>query len=223
MARRRVHSDDAILDAARDLLVHSGPEAATTGAISARSGAPVGSLYHRFGSRGRIFAEVWLRTVRRFQEELQEELQAGPPADGAHREVERALAVADRVVDFAVRHPEDARLLLEGRREELVAGADLPEETRQALAGLNRPVARLLEDLAAEVFGAATPQALEAVTIAVVDVPYAVVRRHLRRGTSPGEHRALVAQAARALLQAPGVAVGDGAEPGKNLRAHRDT
>lgn len=71
--------------------------------------------------------------------------------------------------------------------------------------------------------GAATPQAREAVTIAVVDVPYAVVRRHLRRGTSPGEHRPLVAQAVRALLQAPGPAVGDGAEPGKNLRAHRDT
>jgi hypothetical protein len=35
------------------------------------------------------------------------------------------------------------------------------------------------------------------------DVPYAIVRRHLGRGTSPQIHRDLVASTVRAVLQAP--------------------
>ena len=70
MARPRLHGDDAVLDAARDVVLEAGSGAATTAAVSARSGAPVGSLYHRFGSRDRLLAELWLRTVRRFQDGL---------------------------------------------------------------------------------------------------------------------------------------------------------
>ncbi|MCA1655082.1 MAG: TetR/AcrR family transcriptional regulator, partial [Pseudonocardiaceae bacterium] len=68
MARTRLHTDERILDAARDLWLAD--RAVTTGGISERSGAPVGSLYHRFGSRDALLASLWLRTVRRFQEGL---------------------------------------------------------------------------------------------------------------------------------------------------------
>lgn len=197
MARRRLHSDDAILDAARDLIVRGGPDAATTAAISSASGAPVGSLYHRFGSRAQLFAEVWLRTASRFQTGL---LTVAGTEAGSGAAVERALAAADWTVEFAVRHPDDARLLLLARREDLLAAADLPATTARALDGLNEPVGHLLRGLAAELFGTAAPRHLELVTIAVVDVPYAIVRRHLRRGSSPGPHRHLVATTVRALL-----------------------
>jgi AcrR family transcriptional regulator len=190
-----LHSDETILDATRDLLVRGGPDAATTAAISTASGAPVGSLYHRFGSRTQLFAQVWLRTVSRFQAGL---LAAADGTTG----IERALAVADWTVEFAIRHPDDARLLLQGRREELLADADLPAETRQSLATLNRPVARLLRQLAVDLFGAATPRQRELLTIAVIDVPYAIVSRHLRHGTSAKTHRDLVAGTVRALLRA---------------------
>jgi AcrR family transcriptional regulator len=194
MARPRLYSDEAILDATRDLLVHGGPEAATTAAISATSGAPVGSLYHRFGSRTQLLAEVWLRTVRRFQDGL---LAAANTGTG----IKRALAAADWIVEFAVRHPDDARLLLQARREELLSNADLPAQTRQALVALNEPVTELLHQLAVDLFGAATPQRLELLAIAVIDVPYAIVRRHLGRGTSPRTHRHLIASTVRTLLE----------------------
>lgn len=196
MARPKLHSDDAILDAARDLLVRGGPGAATTAAISSTSGAPVGSLYHRFGSRPQLLAEVWLRTVRRFQAGLLAAATSGTA-------IERALAAADWTVEFALRHPADARLLLQARREELLADADLPAHVRQSLTDLNKPVIDLLRGLAADLFGAPTPARLERLAIAVVDVPYAVVRRHLSRGTSPRVDRDLVSHAVRALLDAP--------------------
>lgn len=196
MVRRRLHSDEAILDAARDLLAQGGPPAATTGAISARSGAPTGSLYHRYGSRTRLFAEVWLRAVRRFQAGL---LTAAATGAG----IERAVAAADWSVEFALRHPADARLLLQAGKEQLIAEAELPAELREALADLNTPVADLLRRLAIDLFGSAAARHVELLTIAVVDVPYAVVRRHVQRGTSPEAHRRLVAETVRALLRSP--------------------
>lgn len=197
MSRRRVHSDDVILDATRDLLVRGGPDAATTGAISALSGAPTGSIYHRYGSRTRLFAEVWLRTVTRFQ--------AGLLAATTGSGLERLLAAADWTVEFAVRHPADARLLLQADRAQLLVEAGLPPETRRALTDLNAPVAELIRDLATELFGTAAPEHAELVSIAVVDVPYAIVRRHLRRGTSPEPHRDLVATTVRALVESRAV------------------
>jgi AcrR family transcriptional regulator len=194
-----LHSDDVILDAVRDLLVRGGPDAATTAAISSLSGAPIGSLYHRFGSRTQLFAEAWLRTVNRFQAGL---LTAANTRTG----IDRALAAADWTVEFAVRHTDDARLLLQARREELLAGTDLSAQTRQALAVLNEPLNELLHQLAVDLFGAATPQQLELLTIAVIDVPYAIVRRHLHRRSSPQIHRELVGNTVRALLASPGVA-----------------
>ena len=111
--------------------------------------------------------------------------------------------MADWTVEFAVRHPADARLLLQARREELLADADQPAHTRQSLAALNEPVTDLLRRLAADLFGAPTPQRMERLAIAVVDVPYAIVRRHLGRGTSPEIHRDLVSSTVRVLLEAP--------------------
>jgi AcrR family transcriptional regulator len=194
MARRRVHSDDVILDAARDLLVQGGPESTTTAAISARSGAPTGSLYHRYGSRTRLFAELWVRTVTRFQTGL-----LAAAATGAG--VERVLAAADWIVEFAARHPADARLLLQTSRGQLLANAELPAETTRTLVDLNKPVADLLHELAVDLFGTATPHHVERLTIAMVDVPYAIVRRHLQHGTSAAPYRHLVADTVRALLE----------------------
>lgn len=111
------------------------------------------------------------------------------------------LAAADWSVEFAVRHPEDARLLLQASKAQLLADAELPPETRQALADLNKPVADLLHQLATDVFGTAAAQQVDLVTIAVVDVPYAIVRRHLQQGTSAETHRHLIARTVRALVE----------------------
>lgn len=57
MPRAVAHDAGAILDAARGLVLEGGPRAAGVAAIAAASGAPVGSIYHRFGSRDGLLEE----------------------------------------------------------------------------------------------------------------------------------------------------------------------
>ena len=85
-------------------------------------------------------------------------------------------------VAFALERPADAHLLLRfGRRELLDAepSADLAAE----LATVNAPLERAVRRLARRVFGATTAEAVERTTFAVVDLPLAVLTRHLRAGT----------------------------------------
>ena len=66
MAPPRKHETDVILDAARTLVLSEGPRAASVAAIAATSGAPAGTLYHRFGNRNGILTAAWLRALERF-------------------------------------------------------------------------------------------------------------------------------------------------------------
>ena len=68
MPRPTLHSTNAILDSARKLLLEQGAGSATIEAIAGASGAPTGSIYHRFGSRDAMLARLWIRAVRRSQE-----------------------------------------------------------------------------------------------------------------------------------------------------------
>src|SRR6185312_6438634 len=83
MPRPLLHDPDEVLDAARDLIVEGGPRAAGIRAIAERSGAPSGSLYHRFGSRDELVARAWLRAVRRFQAGYVAALDAAVAQDAA--------------------------------------------------------------------------------------------------------------------------------------------
>ena len=56
MAPPRKHDTDTILDAARALALRDGPRAVSVAAIARESGAPIGTLYHRFSSRDGILA-----------------------------------------------------------------------------------------------------------------------------------------------------------------------
>ncbi len=194
MGRPRLHADDTVLDATRDLVL-AGGGGATTAALSTRSAVPVGSLYHRFGSRDALLAELWLRTVKRFQAGLFAAATAAPPG------LDRAVAAAAWTVDFATDQPADARLLLLTRREELVRDASLPATVRAALEDLNEPVIRMLRQLAAEIFGHADRGTVEVVVIAVVDLPYAHVRRHLLAGGDAGRHRPALLRVVRHTLE----------------------
>ncbi|MFC7546482.1 TetR/AcrR family transcriptional regulator [Plantactinospora sp. GCM10030261] len=194
---RRTHSDEQILAAVRDLLLAHGPRGVTTAAISQRSGAPTGSLYHRFGSRSVMVAELWIRTIRRFHADLFEATSAAEPG------LPRALAAALAVVDFATQHPEDARLLLVASRADLDADASLPAELAEALRTLNDPVTALLKQVTTELYGSVTRDGVDRVTIGTISLPYTVVRHRLLQDGDPADLRHLVETAARAVLTAP--------------------
>lgn len=67
MARPPRFDTDQLLDAAVALAAAGGPAAVTMSAVAQAVGAPSGSVYHRFAGRPALLAEVWLRTVERFQ------------------------------------------------------------------------------------------------------------------------------------------------------------
>ena len=178
MGRQRVHQPQAILDAARTLVLDEGAGAATIGAIASASGAPVGSIYHAFRSRDTLLARLWIRAVGRSQTRFLEALEgAGDPLDGA-------VAAALSVYDFARDEPGDARLLASLRREDLIQ-MPLPAAVAAELADLNAPIEKAIGALARRLFGKAGKERVEQVALAVFDLPYGALRRHLVAGKRP--------------------------------------
>jgi AcrR family transcriptional regulator len=168
MGRPAKFSQTQILDAAVEIAAEGGPGAVTMAAISARLGAPTGSLYHRFGSRDLLLAELWLRGVREFQRGFAAALAAGD-----------AEAAALHTPRWCREHPAEAAVLLLHRREDLAA--QWPAELGDDLAALNAQVATALDE-----FTAGRPGLdRERLVFAVIDVPYGAVRRHLMARRSP--------------------------------------
>jgi len=191
--RPQLHSTDSILDAARELVLDSGARAATLDGIVAASGAPKGSIYHRWPTLNDLLAAMWIRAVRRSQESFLAALDDPDPAEGA-------VAAALTVHDFAQAHPADARLLASLRRKDLIDSAGDPA-LKTSLEQLNRPLEAAIRELARRLQRRATRTALEQTTFAVVDLPLGAVRRHLIAGTPlPSSLRAQLEAAVRAAL-----------------------
>lgn len=192
MAAHRKHDTDLILDSARALVLRVGPRAASVKAIAAASGAPVGTLYHRFGSRDGVLAAAWLRALERFAERAMASARAGAGP------VESAAGMSAAAIGFARDEPDDAQLLLSVRRDDLLDAAP-GDDFRTRLDEINTPLAAELRRIARELHGRAGERAVETVTRAVVDVPYAAIRRRGR--DLPAWLEEDVAASTRALLQ----------------------
>ncbi len=190
MAPPRKHQTDVILDAARALVLADGPRAASVGAIASASGAPAGTLYHRFSNRDGILAAAWLRALGRFQRRA-----LAATADSV---LESAVATAVAAIDFMREVPDDARLLVALRPSDLLDGER--DELEQRLAAQNAPLIERLTTFASELYGSSDPRNIDAVARAIVDLPYAVVRRHANSTPIPDWLEDDVAAASRVLL-----------------------
>jgi AcrR family transcriptional regulator len=200
MGRLRLYTSDQILDGARSLVLGGGVAAATIGNIARASGAPAGSIYYRFDSREALLAELWMRAVERAQQHCIGAVEAVTEAGG--EPAEAVVAGGLSIFDFVLTVPADAQLLVSMRRTDLIR-SPLPPPLVERLRALNRPVARVVGRLAGQLFGHPSAPARELVTLAVFDLPYGAVRRHLLAGaTPPPEHRAYVERAIRAVLDA---------------------
>jgi AcrR family transcriptional regulator len=196
MGRHQIHSADSILDAARTVLLERGARSTTVAAIASVSGAPKGSIYHRFGSQDELLAAMWIRAVERSQAAFIDALDGEDPRAAA-------VAAALSVHDFAVRHPHDARLLASVRREDLLQRIDAPRLKRR-LTALNRPLEAELGKLSRRLFGSASKANVERTVCAVVDLPLGAVRRHLiARSPIPRTLRGQLDAAVRAALAKP--------------------
>ena len=171
MPRPTLHDTEAVLDATRELILDVGPRGTGIREISRRSGAPSGSLYHRFSSRDNLVALAWLRAVRRFQAGYVQALEHRDPADA----ISEAIAWA---VEYALREPHDTLLLLSHGQADLLDGAPAAE-TADQLAAVNQRLERTLRALSRRLFASVAAPALERVSYAVIDLPYAALRRHV--------------------------------------------
>ena len=196
MPRPTLHPPDAILDAARSVVLRTGARSATVEAIAEESGAPVGSLYHRFASRDELLARLWIRAAQRSQRAL---------IAAARRErdaLEAAVGAAVALCDFAISNPEDARLLVSIRLSDLLAGEPslaIAEELHE----LNRPLGEIYGELARRLYGSARSAPRRRVDYACGDLPIATITRRLRRGErlTAGD-REMLETAVRAVLEA---------------------
>lgn len=178
MGRPELHAAEAILDSARMVVLEGGATAATISAIAGASKAPAGSLYHRFGSRDALLAELWMRAVRRSQMHFEEAIES------AREPREAAVAAAVSIFDFAHAEFDDARLLTSLRMEDLVR-SPLPPALLARLRELNCPVERAVARLARRLYDSDGVAARQLVALAVIDIPYGAVRRYLVAGNAP--------------------------------------
>jgi AcrR family transcriptional regulator len=176
MGRRAQFTDDDFLDAAMRLISEAGPGAATIAAIADLADAPTGSVYHRFASRDLLLARLWIRTVQRFQQGFLQAL-AGDDLDVA------AEQAALHVVRWSREHLAEARVLLLHRQDDLAQR--WPAALGEELATLNTDVLDAIRRHARKRYGRVGAPELGAVTLALVDLPYAATRRHLGAGKKP--------------------------------------
>jgi AcrR family transcriptional regulator len=202
MGRPQLHSAQAILDGARTAVLAD--SSATITEIAATSGAPAGSIYHRFGSRDALLAELWIRAVGRSQDRFI------AAVDSTDEPVSAAVAAGLSIFDFASDEREDARLLVSLRREQLIR-SPLPPKLANRLHKLNQPVESAVARLARGLYGTSSRGHRQRVALAVIDIPYGAIRRFLIVGTPPPE-------SLRPPVQRAICAVLDSAAPGPSRR-----
>jgi AcrR family transcriptional regulator len=185
MPRPALFTLDGLLDAAAALLAADGPSAVTMSAVARAAGAPSGSMYHRFPTRAALCGELWLRTDERFHAGVTAALATSADPQG------RCVAAARFTVQWCREHPVEAQVLLVGA--DALGAADWPDELISRRKRLHRALRRTL---------AGMPADPDRVNAAVIDIPYAVVRRHLMaRHAIPPSADAIVEDCARALIR----------------------
>jgi AcrR family transcriptional regulator len=186
MPRPRRYDTDTLLDAAARILAADGPAAVTMSAVGRAAGAPSGSMYHRFPTRAALCGQLWLRTQERFHGGLMAALaETSDPQ-------ESCVAAARFTVRWCRDTPIEAQVLLAG--PDALARDEWPPATVRWHESMRRELDQALRVLR-------RPRDGDRVTAAVIDVPYAIVRRHLRSGTAiPDTAEDIVEDCARALV-----------------------
>lgn len=178
MADRR----QCLLDAALKLVEEGGLDAVTIAALTERSGMSNGSIYHHFGSRAGVFAQLYADSYGRCVAAMRPALDSRPAL-----EVVRDLTL--RYLDWVAANPSRARFLYAAPGH---ADADAKLEEFQPV------LAWFLERMATGELRTVPPWALEPV---VMGPAHESVRRFLLGTFDLDEAREVVADAVCAVLR----------------------
>jgi AcrR family transcriptional regulator len=105
---------ETILQAALECFNERGFAAATVEEIRRRSGASIGSIYHHFGGKEGIAAELYVEGLRGYQEGFLRALEADHGAEAGIR------ALVGHHLRWVEHNPELARFLMNRRETELI-------------------------------------------------------------------------------------------------------
>lgn len=194
MGRPATHTEDQFLDAATALFASGGARAVTMNAVARAVGAPSGSIFHRFPTRGSLLAAVWIRTVRRFQQEYADRLGSDPLT---------ARGVVDAtawVVEWCRTNLSAALVLHAGVHA--FEPDSWPEAARSLWNAANAEQERTLERLVAEIAGQTTLTPAE-IAFVLFDLPLAAVRTSLVSRREPGPEAARLVRALATRLLGP--------------------
>ncbi|PKV97761.1 TetR family transcriptional regulator [Amycolatopsis echigonensis] len=140
-------------------------------AVAAAAGAPSGSVYYRFPDRAALLASLWLRTIDRFQSGYVAALHTDPPQAAA-------VQAARHVVDWSLRNPTEAAVLLAG--PESFGSAQWSAEARAAAAARQARLDDAVRNLG-DRLGWRSQVDRERLALLIIELPYAAVRRCARK------------------------------------------
>jgi AcrR family transcriptional regulator len=177
VARPAQFTSEKILDAAGLLAALHGPSGTTIGAIAEQLGAPTGSIYHRFRSKEVLLAQLWLQVIEGFQSGFQAALSGRDPRAAG-------LEASLYTPAWVRANPLPARLLLLHHRDDFVDG-DWPSEVEERAQRIDRETRSALNSFCRRALGTVNLTAMRRARYAVVDLPYAAVRPHIRANETP--------------------------------------
>jgi AcrR family transcriptional regulator len=195
MARPARHHARAIIEATLAVAATVEIEDVTIAAVSRESGAPSGSIYHRFASRDKLLGAAWLDATRSFQAGFLESLAETSDPPG--------LAAVRHTLDWARREPHRARALVLHRAQDFGA-----QRWDQGLRAEGRAQATALEEgltaFSLAHLGSSGGEVRRRVTFVLLDLPHAAAHRYLAAGIAPPpEVDTYLEVAVRALLGRP--------------------
>jgi AcrR family transcriptional regulator len=190
MGRPARFTDQELIQAAARASAKLGPGNTTIGLIAKEAKAPVGSVYHRYPSKGALLAEAWIAAAERFGQQFRGVLASA-------KTIDEALEAALVTPRFARADHAGGVLLFAHRRDDFLDEA--PEESR---ARATKQTSDVLHSIAetAKRFLPRDPRAREKLAVALVGLPYGAVRIFLPQAVPPAELDATIKAAARAAI-----------------------
>ena len=190
MGRKARFTNDDFLGAALELLAEKGPGGVTIAAIAAGTGAPVGSVYHRFASREILMAELWVGLIESFQTGFLKELNKG-----------NGRKAALYALKWIRKHPNKARVFLLYRREQLISG-NWPKGIKDRVEKLVSELNEGLVGFTRRFLGRAGKQNLDRVVFCLIQIPTSAAKAYLEEGKPiPGYYDRFVRETYKALLE----------------------
>lgn len=193
MGRPAVFDRQSFSRAALRLAAERGPRGVTIAALAAATGAPTGSIYHRYRSRDELLADLWMEVVEGFQREFVAELADAPGVDAA-------VQCASFMARWARAHPVEARLLLLHRRQDFVAGG-WPAGLARRASALEPQIGTALRDFALRAGCGSGGETMARLRYALLDAPLGALKPCVQSGRPvPPVVDALAVETARAVL-----------------------